>query len=140
MDQSVASSKPVKVSHSLRPDVVERLKELAYWERVSESSIIEFLLGEFLSLGDNGALGTIVKESVASRRRQRLIIRPQTGGSSDLTKELSDARHTFAQAVEAWRLRTTLPNFNRVSVARLKLAAARAKVVDAGIAAEAESV
>ena len=140
MDRSSAPNRPVKVSHSLRPDIIERLKEIAYWERVSESSIIEFLLQEFFALGDNGALRSVIQESVASPRRQRFAKPPDTNSASDPAQRLSIARRSFADAVDKWRRRTTLANFNDVGLARLELVAARAKVAASGNAADVESV
>jgi hypothetical protein len=137
-----AASKSVKLSHSLRPETVERLKDLAYWERVSESAIVEFVLGEFFSLGDNGALGTVVRESIGARRRHRFAahLTAVDSGPTNLLGQLTAARRSFSDAVDAWRQQTTLANFNRVGVTRLELSAVSTKVADAGIVAVAEGV
>ena len=127
----------LKVSHSLPPKIVERLKELAYWERVSESSIIEFLLNEFFALGDNATLGKIVKGSTMTHRRDRspnASREPQE--RSRLVERLLEARRTFSSAVEAWKAEPCVAKLNAAEIARLEIAATRQKMEQIGIAPE----
>lgn len=127
----------LKVSHSLPPKIVERLKELAYWERVSESSIIEFLLAAFFELGDNATLGKIVKGSTMTHRRDRAaapVREPQE--RTRIVERLRDARRSFNAAVEAWRAEPCITKLNAAELARLEIAAARAKMEQYGISDE----
>lgn len=127
----------LKVSHSLPPKIVERLKELAYWERVSESSVIEFLLAEFFSLGDNATLGKIVKGSAMTHRRDRASSTtrgPQE--SARLLARLEEARRTFATAVDAWKAEPCPAKLRVAELARLEIMATRAKMEQFGIGTE----
>jgi hypothetical protein len=128
----------LKVSHSLPPKTVERLKELAYWERVSESSIIEFLLNEFFTLGDNATLGKIVKASTMTHRRDRAAepsVEPRDRGA--LMERLAHARQAFVTAVDAWRAQPCRSKLNATEVARLELVATREKIERCGISVDA---
>ena len=127
----------LKVSHSLPPKIVERLKELAYWERVSESSIIEFLLNEFFALGDNATLGKIVKGSSMTHRRDRspsVSLEPQE--RTRVVERLLEARRSFACAVDAWKAEPCIAKLNAAEIARLEIGAVRQKMEQIGVAPE----
>ena len=125
---ALSFSTTAKVSHSLDTAVEERLKDLAYWERVSESSIIEFLLTEFFSLGDNATLGRIIRGSAMTIRRDRSTARDKDLKLVQLQERLAFARSVFVKAVEAWKNRPCVGTLNQVDLARLEIAAVRNKV------------
>ncbi len=58
------------VSHTLDTAVAERLRYVAFHERVSESAVIEYALREFFKTGEDGALGRRLRESGAALRRR----------------------------------------------------------------------
>ncbi len=60
-----------KVSHTLNNSLAERLREFAFFQRVSESAVIEFSLQQFFdSDGDDEALGERLRRNGAGRRRR----------------------------------------------------------------------
>lgn len=127
----------LKVSHSLPPKLVERLKELAYWERVSESSVIEFLLTEFFALGDNATLGKIVKGSTMTHRRDRATnVSRDPHERARLTERLSEARRSFASAIDAWKADPCVETLKAAELARLEIAATRAKMEQLGMGSD----
>lgn len=125
---SNGSTRALKVSHSLPGSLVERLKELAYWERVSESSIIEFVLDEFFALGDNATLGRIVRHSSLANRRGKAKQDTDALSVDELREHLLRARQTFSDAVEAWKGRPSLSLLRAVDRARLDVAALRGRI------------
>jgi|SRR5579863_6420197 len=125
---SNGSARALKVSHSLPASLVDRLKELAYWERVSESSIIEFVLDEFFALGDNATLGAIVRRSSLSNRRGKAKQHADALSVDELRDDLMRARETFSDAVEAWKRRPCLSLLRAVDRARLDVAAVRGRI------------
>ncbi len=58
------------VSHTLDGVIAERLRLLAFEERVSESAVLEFALREFLGSGDPEDLGTRLRAAGAALRRR----------------------------------------------------------------------
>jgi hypothetical protein len=60
-----------KVSHTLNNSLAERLREFAFFQRVSESAVIEFSLQQFFDAGDDDeALGERLRRNGAGRRRR----------------------------------------------------------------------
>lgn len=60
-----------KVSHTLNNMLAERLREFAFFQRVSESAVIEFSLQQFFDTGDDDeALGERLRRNGAGRRRR----------------------------------------------------------------------
>jgi hypothetical protein len=60
-----------KVSHTLSAPLAARLEEFAFFQRVSESSVIEHALVTFFAQGgDDNHLGEILRTSGAGRRRK----------------------------------------------------------------------
>ncbi len=60
-----------KVSHTLSLPLAERLERFAFFQRVSESSVIEHSLREFFALSaDDAELGDVLRRSGAGRRRK----------------------------------------------------------------------
>ncbi len=60
-----------KVSHTLNNSLAERLREFAFFQRVSESAVIEFSLQQFFDTGDDDeALGERLRRNGAGRRRR----------------------------------------------------------------------
>ncbi len=60
-----------KVSHTLNNSLAERLREFAFFQRVSESAVIEFSLQQFFEAGDDDeALGERLRRNGAGRRRR----------------------------------------------------------------------
>jgi hypothetical protein len=60
-----------KVSHTLSIALAERLEEFAFFQRVSESAVIEFALNSFFAQkGDDAELGDILRRDGAGRRRK----------------------------------------------------------------------
>ena len=60
-----------KVSHTLSVALAERLEEFAFFQRVSESAVIEYALAKFFSQGDDdAALGDALRRDGAGRRRK----------------------------------------------------------------------
>lgn len=63
-------SRVVKVSHTLTADVAERLREFAFFQRFSESAVIEYALVRLFASADDSSLGTALRRSGAGRRRK----------------------------------------------------------------------
>jgi hypothetical protein len=60
-----------KVSHTLSVALAERLEEFAFFQRVSESAVIEYALTKFFGQGsDDAALGESLRKDGAGRRRK----------------------------------------------------------------------
>ncbi len=60
-----------KVSHTLNNSLAERLREFAFFQRVSESAVIEFSLQQFFeTTDDDEALGERLRRNGAGRRRR----------------------------------------------------------------------
>jgi len=59
-----------KISVNVAHDISERLRTLAYSNRLSESSIVEVALTIFFARGDDEVLGAILKQLGASLRRR----------------------------------------------------------------------
>lgn len=60
-----------KVSHTLSISLAERLEEFAFFQRISESAVIEYALTSFFAQGgDDAALGDILRRDGAGRRRK----------------------------------------------------------------------
>jgi hypothetical protein len=60
-----------KVSHTLSVSLAERLEEFAFFQRISESAVIEYALTSFFAQGgDDAALGDILRRDGAGRRRK----------------------------------------------------------------------
>ncbi|GAC1568054.1 MAG: hypothetical protein NVS2B3_09600 [Vulcanimicrobiaceae bacterium] len=60
-----------KVSHTLTVSLAERLEEFAFFQRISESAVIEHSLNAFFGQStDDDVLGDALRESGAGRRRK----------------------------------------------------------------------
>ncbi|GAC1300202.1 MAG: hypothetical protein NVSMB19_06330 [Vulcanimicrobiaceae bacterium] len=60
-----------KVSHTLTIALAERLEEFAFFQRISESAVIEHSLSAFFAQSeDDGELGDILRRDGAGRRRK----------------------------------------------------------------------
>jgi hypothetical protein len=59
-----------KVSHTLSVDLAERLEAFAFFQRVSESAVIEHSLQQFFGQGDDTSLGDVLRRGGAGRRRK----------------------------------------------------------------------
>ncbi len=60
-----------KVSHTLSVALAERLEEFAFFQRVSESAVIEHSLAAFFAQSDDDAvLGELLRREGAGRRRK----------------------------------------------------------------------
>ncbi len=60
-----------KVSHTLAPDIVRRLRVLAATERLSESSVIEAALRRLFAEGNDAAVAALLRKSGATLRRKQ---------------------------------------------------------------------
>jgi hypothetical protein len=60
----------VKVSHTLTFDIAERLRTFAFYQRFSESAVIEYALVRLFASADDTSLGTALRRSGAGRRRK----------------------------------------------------------------------
>jgi len=71
-DTSTARRSSVaKVSHTLSVALAERLEEFAFFQRISESAVIEHsLLSFFKQSDDDGVLGDTLRRDGAGRRRK----------------------------------------------------------------------
>lgn len=115
-------ARTIKVSHSLHGSIAARLKQLAYSERVSESSIIEFLLSEFFVLGDDETLGRIIRDSALTLRRNQPPHVREHVPMSQLVDGLSHARQRLARSFEAWHAEPKLERLNAIGLARAEVA------------------
>jgi hypothetical protein len=62
-----------KVSHTLTNELARRLEEFAFYQRFSESAVIEYSLGLFFGLsGDDEHLADVLRREGAGRRRKVL--------------------------------------------------------------------
>lgn len=60
-----------KVSHTLTVSLAERLEEFAFFQRISESAVIEHALATFFAQSSNDSeLGDILRSTGAGRRRK----------------------------------------------------------------------
>ena len=59
-----------KLSLNVSPEIGQRLRHLAFEQRVSESSIVEIALRLFFQRGPDQALGEMLREQGASLRRK----------------------------------------------------------------------
>jgi hypothetical protein len=59
-----------KISVNVGHDISERLRSIAYSNRLSESSIVEVALTMFFARGDDELLGAILKQLGATLRRK----------------------------------------------------------------------
>lgn len=60
-----------KVSHTLTIALAERLEEFAFFQRISESAVIEHALDSFFAQSGNDAeLGDLLRSGGAGRRRK----------------------------------------------------------------------
>lgn len=60
----------VKVSHTLTLELAERLRTFAFYQRFSESAVIEYALIRLFASADDSALGTALRRTGAGRRRK----------------------------------------------------------------------
>ncbi len=68
---TAAKSSVAKVSHTLNVDLADRLERFAFFQRVSESAVIEYALGLFFEQSDDEAeLGTMLRNVGLGRRRK----------------------------------------------------------------------
>lgn len=116
-------ARTIKVSHSLDESVAARLKELAYSERVSESSIIELLLSGFFAMGNDETLGRIIRDSALTLRRNQPPHLSEHPSLSKLLDDLQNARNKLAASFQAWREQPGLDQLNAIGLARAELAA-----------------
>lgn len=121
-------ARTIKVSHSLDESIAARLKQLAYSERVSESSIIELLLSGFFALGDDETLGRIIRDSALTLRRNQPPHLSEHPSLSKLLDELQNARQKLAKSFEAWREQPGLDQLNAIGLARAELAVVLNKI------------
>lgn len=64
-------SSVAKVSHTLSIALAEKLEEFAFFQRISESAVIEHsLLTFFAQSSDDKALGDLLRRNGAGRRRK----------------------------------------------------------------------
>jgi hypothetical protein len=68
----VVSGRPTssKLSLNVNTEISERLRQLAYANRLSESSIAEVALAMFFARGDDAMLGILLRELGATLRRK----------------------------------------------------------------------
>ena len=68
---AVRKSTVAKVSHTLSVSLAERLEEFAFFQRISESAVIEHALNAFFAQGGaDGELGDVLRRGGAGRRRK----------------------------------------------------------------------
>ncbi len=66
-----AKSGVSKVSHTLTVELARRLEEFAFYQRFSESAVLEYSLSLFFGLSDDDdRLGDILRREGAGRRRK----------------------------------------------------------------------
>jgi predicted transcriptional regulator len=67
----VRKSAVAKVSHTLSVNLAERLESFAFFQRISESAVIEHSLRQFFKVdSDDAALGEMLRGEGAGRRRK----------------------------------------------------------------------
>ncbi len=70
-DAPARKSSVAKVSHTLSLPLAERLEEFAFFQRISESAVIEHSLTSFFEQStDDVFLGDVLRRGGASRRRK----------------------------------------------------------------------
>jgi hypothetical protein len=70
-DTTARRSVVAKVSHTLTVALAERLEEFAFFQRMSESAVIEHTLNAFFAQSsDDAELGDILRREGAGRRRK----------------------------------------------------------------------
>ncbi len=70
-DIPARKSSVAKVSHTLSLPLAERLEEFAFFQRISESAVIEHSLTNFFEQStDDVFLGDVLRRGGASRRRK----------------------------------------------------------------------
>jgi hypothetical protein len=69
-DAAVDYKGQVKLSVNVPADLGERLRNLAFEQRLSESSIVQVALATFFSEGDNPHLGAVLRKHGATLRRK----------------------------------------------------------------------
>ena len=69
-EPSLASS-TVKLSVNVSEGIGLRLRQLAFEQRLSESSIVEVALGLLFRRNDSPSLGTLLRQNGATLRRKR---------------------------------------------------------------------
>jgi len=69
-DATQTHSVTSKLSLNVSNDISERLRQLAYKHRLSESSIAEVALAMFFARGDDEMLGILLRELGATLRRR----------------------------------------------------------------------
>ena len=70
IDPAMTSSM-VKLSVNVSEEVGSRLRQIAFEQRLSESSIVEIALGLLFRRSDGQALGTLLRQHGATLRRRR---------------------------------------------------------------------
>jgi hypothetical protein len=71
--RSLAPVEPdlVKLSVNVSGEIGSRLREIAFQQRLSESSIVEVALGLLFRRSDGSSLGTVLRQHGATLRRKR---------------------------------------------------------------------
>ena len=65
------TSSMVKLSVNVSEEVGSRLRQIAFEQRLSESSIVEVALGLLFRRNDGPSLGTVLRQHGATLRRKR---------------------------------------------------------------------
>ncbi|MDQ6767932.1 MAG: YdaU family protein [Candidatus Eremiobacteraeota bacterium] len=102
--------------------MANRLKRLAYCERVSESAIIEFVLQEFFSLGDDATLGRVIHDSALPLRRNQPLPANEPLTLNQLLAELQSARDRLVASFQEWNEQPDPESLKAVGLARTQLA------------------
>jgi hypothetical protein len=66
-----AAPEVVKLSVNVSGDIGTRLREVAFEQRLSESSIVEVALGLLFRRSDGPSLGSVLRQHGATLRRKR---------------------------------------------------------------------
>ena len=66
-----AAPEVVKLSVNVSEEIGTRLRQIAFEQRLSESSIVEVALGLLFRRSDGPALGTVLRQHGATLRRKR---------------------------------------------------------------------
>lgn len=70
-DGQVDGASTVKLSVNVSEEVGLKLRQVAFEQRLSESSIVEVALGLLFRRSDNSQLGTLLRQQGATLRRKR---------------------------------------------------------------------
>ena len=71
VEEAARKSTVAKVSHTLSVALAQRLEEFAFFQRISESAVIEHSLNDFFAQSnDDAALGEALRRGGAGRRRK----------------------------------------------------------------------